>query len=96
MALLLKHQGKMEKVQAELAASLGSKDFIEERDLDKLPYLHAVVKETLRLQPPAPLLPTPDGDRGRRVTRRILRADGHVRPRQPLGHREGPGGVASA
>ncbi|PUZ70634.1 hypothetical protein GQ55_2G248700 [Panicum hallii var. hallii] len=57
MALLLKHQGKMEKVQAELAASLGSKDFIEERDLDKLPYLHAVVKETLRLQPPAPLLP---------------------------------------
>ncbi|CAN6182147.1 unnamed protein product [Urochloa humidicola] len=55
--LLIKHQDKMKKVQAELASSLGSKDFVEESDLDKLPYLHAVIKETLRLQPPAPLLP---------------------------------------
>ncbi|KAG2643310.1 hypothetical protein PVAP13_2KG300700 [Panicum virgatum] len=38
----------------------------------------------------------PDGGRGRRVARRVLRADGHLRPRQPLGHREGPDGVASA
>ncbi|CAN6217591.1 unnamed protein product [Urochloa humidicola] len=57
MALLLKHPDKMKEVQAELAANLGSKDFVEEHDLDKLPYLHAVVKETLRLQPPAPLIP---------------------------------------
>ncbi|CAN6210643.1 unnamed protein product [Urochloa humidicola] len=57
MALLLKHPDKMKEVQTELAASLGSKDFVEECDLDRLPYLHAVVKETLRLQPPAPLVP---------------------------------------
>jgi cytochrome P450 len=57
MALLLKHPDKMRKVQDELASSLGCKDFVEEHDLNKLPYLDAVVKETLRMQPPAALLP---------------------------------------
>ncbi|OEL26978.1 hypothetical protein BAE44_0012002 [Dichanthelium oligosanthes] len=46
MALLLVHQDKMKKVQAELMANRGSKDFIKDYDLDKqLPYLNAVVKE---------------------------------------------------
>ncbi|KAL6641536.1 hypothetical protein ACP70R_019717 [Stipagrostis hirtigluma subsp. patula] len=72
MALLLNHPEKMNKVRAELVAGLQAKDFVEESDLStgkkfspksgtanpyKLPYLHAVVKETLRLRPPAPLLP---------------------------------------
>ncbi|TKW02499.1 hypothetical protein SEVIR_8G246862v4 [Setaria viridis] len=57
MALLLKHPEKMKKLRAELAASLGTKEFVQESDLDKLPYIHAVVKEILRLQPSAPLLP---------------------------------------
>ncbi|KAK3140486.1 hypothetical protein QOZ80_5AG0401680 [Eleusine coracana subsp. coracana] len=57
MAMLLKHPDKMDKVRAELAANIGSKDFVEDSDLGKLPYLHAVVKETLRLHPAAPLLP---------------------------------------
>ncbi|TVU31322.1 hypothetical protein EJB05_23004, partial [Eragrostis curvula] len=47
LAQLLRNPEKMENVRNELAANLGSQDSVEESDLDKLPYLHAVVKETL-------------------------------------------------
>jgi len=57
MAELLRHPEKMKKVNAELAEKLGSKDFVTESDLSELPYLHAVVKETLRLHPAVPLIP---------------------------------------
>ncbi|KAK3133498.1 hypothetical protein QOZ80_6AG0537320 [Eleusine coracana subsp. coracana] len=56
MAHLLHHPKKMEKLRAEISTVLGSKDFVEESDLDKLPYLHAVVKETLRLHPAVPVV----------------------------------------
>lgn len=46
----------MKKIQAELEEVLGKDGRVEERDIDRLPYLHAMVKETLRLHPPAPLL----------------------------------------
>nr|CAB3486635.1 unnamed protein product [Digitaria exilis] len=54
---LLRHPEKMKKVTAELATQLGSSDFVMESDLNKLPYLQAVVKETLRLHPAVPLIP---------------------------------------
>ncbi|KAG8050045.1 hypothetical protein GUJ93_ZPchr0009g2166 [Zizania palustris] len=56
MAELLRHPTVMNKVRAELQAVLGSKQLPDESDIGKLPYLRAVVMETMRLHPPSPLL----------------------------------------
>ena len=46
----------MKKAQAELEEVIGKDRRVEESDIDRLPYLHAVVKEVFRLHPPVPLL----------------------------------------
>ncbi|KAL5209419.1 hypothetical protein ABZP36_005042 [Zizania latifolia] len=56
MAELLENPPSMAKVREEIARVIGSKTEIEESDISQLKYLQAVVKETLRLHPPAPLL----------------------------------------
>lgn len=56
MNALLKNPKVMKKVQGEIRHLFGEKDFINEDDIQRLPYLIAVVKETLRLFPPSPLL----------------------------------------
>ncbi|KAJ4750684.1 cytochrome P450 family 71 polypeptide [Rhynchospora pubera] len=56
MAELMKHPEKMAKVQAEIRqAACENMDF-NENDLFKLNYLKCVVKESVRLHPPLPLL----------------------------------------
>ncbi|KAL3655319.1 hypothetical protein CASFOL_001105 [Castilleja foliolosa] len=55
MTALLKYPNIMKKVQSEIR-QLGKKDLICETDIPNLPYLRAIVKETFRLYPPAPLL----------------------------------------
>ncbi|BFI28321.1 protein MpCYP829-like11 [Marchantia polymorpha subsp. ruderalis] len=48
---LLRHPNTMERLQNELDDVIGKERLVEEADLNKLEYLQAVVKETLRLHP---------------------------------------------
>ncbi|XP_073034262.1 6,7,8-trihydroxycoumarin synthase-like [Primulina eburnea] len=56
MTALMQTPHTMKKLQAEIRETIGKKGFVNEDDVPRLPYLKAVVKETLRLYPPAPLL----------------------------------------
>ncbi|WOH11787.1 hypothetical protein DCAR_0831279 [Daucus carota subsp. sativus] len=53
----------MKRVKAELARVLGTKKNLEDSDIYNLPYLKAIVEETLRLHPPAPILLPRKADR---------------------------------
>nr|ALT04746.1 CYP76 [Beta vulgaris] len=56
MTELLRNPEKMEKVQIELDKVLGKDSSLQESMISKLPYIQAIVKETLRLHPPTPFL----------------------------------------
>ncbi|CAN6480329.1 unnamed protein product [Victoria cruziana] len=57
MAELLRHPEKMAVARSELENLMGKDGAMEESDIPNLPYLQAVVKETLRLHSPVPLIP---------------------------------------
>ncbi|XP_047968900.1 ferruginol synthase-like [Salvia hispanica] len=56
MTELLFNPDKLKKLKEEIKSVVGEKGQIREADIAHLPYLQAVVKETLRFHPPGPLL----------------------------------------
>ncbi|XP_073284026.1 cytochrome P450 83B1-like [Primulina huaijiensis] len=55
MTALIKKPEVMKKAQEEVRNVLGNKGTVDEDDIQNLPYLKAIIKETLRLFPPTPL-----------------------------------------
>ncbi|KAK8717528.1 hypothetical protein V6N13_044791 [Hibiscus sabdariffa] len=56
LALLLNNPHTLRKAKEEVATHVGKDRHVEESDIKNLVYLQAVVKETLRLYPPSPIL----------------------------------------
>ncbi|KAK4260469.1 hypothetical protein QN277_003575 [Acacia crassicarpa] len=56
MAEIMSNSDVMKRIQQELDGVVGQDNMVEESHIHKLPYLLAVVKETMRLHPVVPLL----------------------------------------
>ena len=56
MTELLHNPDVMIKAKRELKQNIGIGKPVEESDIGRLPYLQAIIKETLRMYPPAPFL----------------------------------------
>ncbi|KAL2326954.1 hypothetical protein Fmac_020381 [Flemingia macrophylla] len=56
LAELINHPTVMEKARKEIDSIIGKNRIVMELDIDNLPYLQAIVKETLRLHPPSPFV----------------------------------------
>lgn len=56
LARMVLHPDIQTKAQIEIDNTVGTARLVSDADLPNLPYLHAIVKETLRMHPPGPLL----------------------------------------
>ncbi|XP_057973033.1 cytochrome P450 81Q32-like [Malania oleifera] len=57
LSLLLNNPHVLKKAQVEIDEHVGFGRLIDESDVDKLPYLRCIIKETQRMYPATPLLP---------------------------------------
>ncbi|XP_073002717.1 cytochrome P450 93A2-like isoform X2 [Typha latifolia] len=57
LAELINHPSVLHKAVAEIDTVVGKNRLVDESDISNLPYLQAIVKETLRLHPTVPLIP---------------------------------------
>nr|CAB3445752.1 unnamed protein product [Digitaria exilis] len=73
MAELLQNPETMKKLKAQLSSVLGSKECVECSDVDSVPYLQAIIKETLRLHSVVPLVPNKAVD--------TVEIQGHIIPK---------------
>ncbi|XP_030937206.1 cytochrome P450 78A5 [Quercus lobata] len=56
LARMVLHPDIQAQAQSEIDTVVGTSRLVSDSDLPNLPYLHAIVKETLRMHPPGPLL----------------------------------------
>ncbi|KAK9065611.1 hypothetical protein SSX86_015012 [Deinandra increscens subsp. villosa] len=56
LAEMMNQPDILRKAQYEIEMVVGKENIVEESHINKLPYLHAIMKETLRLHPTLPLL----------------------------------------
>ncbi|XP_054814452.1 cytochrome P450 71D10-like [Prosopis cineraria] len=67
MSELLRNPNKMQKAQEEVRKVFGSKGYVDESEFHHLRYVSTVIKETLRLHPPAPLLLPRENSKGCKI-----------------------------
>ncbi|KAH6775165.1 hypothetical protein C2S52_012726 [Perilla frutescens var. hirtella] len=54
---VMRYPGVIEKAKEELDRVIGRNRWVEEEDLSELPYINAIMKESMRFHPIAPLIP---------------------------------------